>query len=68
MTHRNHKWEAFGAAEIGDGPNDRHVRLPPRRACTVCGVTQILTDDLMEYPHVAQAIIDEPHKVWSVTR
>lgn len=52
MSIDRHRWEFFDRAEIGKGPNDRHVRLPARRACTICGVTEILERDLTDYPHV----------------
>lgn len=62
----NHNWMLFDACEIGTGPNDRHVRLPRRRACSKCGVTQILISDISDYPHVQQDMIDYPNKVVGV--
>ena len=58
-----HRWEYFDAASVGDGPEDRSVPLPPRRACVICGVTEIFARDLTDYPHVAVAIAESPEKV-----
>ena len=53
----------FDPSEDDGTVNWRGVRLPRRRVCAVCGITQMLAWDLSDYPHVMKDMADHPTKV-----